>query len=116
MIDVRNLNIKPNTVKKIHRLVDTYRIKLNGDLPTLYVKLFQNSENKFYVVPNYFIGTDSSRANVYDPRYYESEELALNQVFTHGLQNFNPGSMEQKIERNDMYFEDSNIDMFETSF
>ncbi len=116
MVNIRNLNIKPNTIKKIHRLVDTYRIKLNGDLPTLYVKLFQNSENRFYAVPSYFIATDSVKASVYEPRYYESQELALNQVFTHGLLNFNHRSMEHKIERNEMYFEDSNIDVFEASF
>lgn len=116
MLDINALNIKPNTIRKIHMLVNNFRIKLNGDLPTLYVKLFRNAENKFYAVPNYFIGTDTVRAFVYEPKYYNTEELALNEVFSIGLSNFNPESIEHKIERNELYFEENNVDVFESSF
>ena len=116
MIEISKLSIRPNTVKNIHRLADTYRIKLNGDLPTLSVKIFQNSENKFYAIPNYFIGTDSMKAHGYVPKYYDTIESALNEVVSFGLSQFNPDSFEHKIARNELYYEDLNIDVFETSF
>jgi len=116
MVNISNLKIRPNTIKNIHRLVDTYRIKLNGDLPTLTVKIFQNAENKFYAIPNYFISTDSIKAHGYVPKYYESEESALNETVSFGLSQFKPDSTEHRIERNELYYEDLNIDIYESSF
>ncbi len=116
MVEISNLSIRPNTIKSIHKLISTYRIKLNGDLPTLSVKIFQNADNKFYAIPNYFISTDSIKAHGFVPKYYRSEESALNETVSFGLSQFNPESSEHRIERNELYYEDLNIDVFETSF
>lgn len=102
-MDFSITNFQSTHVKSIHELVRTIKIDLKGNVPTLFVKIF-NSNEGYYAIQNYWIGTKTPYT--YYPEYHETEEDAFDEILTRGLMHFDPNSDDPKIKYNKHFYED----------
>lgn len=104
-MDFSKSKYQSTKVKSVNELVRTLKIDLQGNVPTLFVKIFK-SDDGYYAIQNYWIGTNTISPYIYNHENHASEEDALNEILSRGLMHFDPNLEIHKIKLNDHFYED----------